>query len=256
MMHALRQILPTPVKAVLRPLYHGFFAFVRIGVRIFVALFLLVFGKRALLTLVHLVGNEIDTTVEIEGIRFDGSESRPAERAETLLTKEPDTIRWIDAYVKSGDIFYDVGANVGTFSLYAAMRAEAQVVAFEPMCTNYDILNKNLNLNALGGRAIAYNIAFHDETKFSKLEISGFLAGKSGHNFDDKGDKPSVFSQGMFGVSMDDFVFKFGQPFPNHIKIDVDGNEPKIIAGMKRILADERLKTLAIEMDLERRLPI
>src|SRR6516225_6500482 len=41
-------------------------------------------------------------------------------RARTLLAKEPETIEWIDSF-RAGDVFWDVGANVGLYSLYAAV---------------------------------------------------------------------------------------------------------------------------------------
>ena len=44
-----------------------------------------------------------------------------------------------------------------------------------------------------------------------------------------------------------------GQPCPNHVKIDVDGSEPQVIAGMKKTLADTRLKSIAIELDPKNR---
>ena len=43
-------------------------------------------------------------------------------RVESFFTKEPETIRWIDELMKPGDHFFDVGANVGVFTLYAALR--------------------------------------------------------------------------------------------------------------------------------------
>ena len=50
-------------------------------------------------------------------------------------------------------------------------------------------------------------------------------------------------------MSLDNFVYKYNNPCPNHIKIDVDGNEYKVINGMKRVLNDSNLKTLAIEIN-------
>ncbi len=49
-------------------------------------------------------------------------------------------------------------------------------------------------------------------------------------------------------VSLDDLTGRFGLPFPNHVKIDVDGIEDKIVAGASRTLEDPRLKTVLIEV--------
>ena len=53
----------------------------------------------------------------------------PEYRAKTLLTKEPETIEWIHTF-GSDDIMWDIGANVGVYSLYAALRGN-RVCSFE-----------------------------------------------------------------------------------------------------------------------------
>lgn len=42
-------------------------------------------------------------------------------KAETYFTKEPETIEWIDTF-NEGDIFFDIGANIGLYSIYAAKK--------------------------------------------------------------------------------------------------------------------------------------
>src|SRR5882724_5820112 len=63
-------------------------------------------------------------------------------RVDTLLEKEPETIEWIDSF-KEGEVFYDVGANIGLYSVYAAARRKSPVVAFEPDARNYALLVEN-----------------------------------------------------------------------------------------------------------------
>ena len=60
-----------------------------------------------------------------------------------------------------------------------------------------------------------------------------------------------TFKQGMIGYSIDDFLLAFAPPFPNHIKIDVDGIEPLIVGGAGKTLADPRLKSVSVEIDSE-----
>jgi hypothetical protein len=47
-------------------------------------------------------------------------------RAETLLTKEPETIEWIETFNEES-VFWDVGANIGVYSLYAAARLNTKL---------------------------------------------------------------------------------------------------------------------------------
>ena len=71
----------------------------------------------------------------------------PAMRARTLFTKEPETIAWLNSFAPN-DVFWDIGANVGVYSLYAALKGN-KVWAFEPAPGNYYILSRNIELNKL-----------------------------------------------------------------------------------------------------------
>ena len=247
-MNFLRRILPPKIKDFLRPILNGLKHVTSVTARLVLSLFRVLLGAKLFLAIFQYITKYSDLTFSINNIVFDGSEARPLQRAETILTKEPDTIHWISEYVGEDEVFYDIGANIGVFSLFAAKNKTCRVLAFEPMCTNYDLLNRNIYLNKLSDKIQAFNLAFDDQTRFSTLHLSAFLAGKSGHTFAPEENVVSAFEQGMFGMTIDTFVFDYNQPFPNHIKIDVDGNEPRIISGMKRTLADRRLKSIAVEL--------
>ena len=62
----------------------------------------------------------------------------------------------------------------------------------------------------------------------------------------------SSLKQAMIGYTIDDFISSFDVAFPNHIKIDVDGIENRIIAGAQNTLSDHRLKSLLVELDSAR----
>ncbi len=199
------------------------------------------------------MGNRLNLEVVNDGIVFDASFSTPASRAERLLTKEPDTLHWINENMDSGDVLYDIGSNIGVYSLYAALR-DVEVIAFEPESSTYAILNKNIYLNKLEDKIKALNVALYDEDCISYLNISNYQPGKSGHTFHDQVNpnlKPfsPVFKQCVIGLKMDTLLEQFALPFPNHIKIDVDGNEHKIIRKMGSILPDKRLKSIAVEIN-------
>ncbi len=252
-MNFLRRILPGPVKDLLRPIYHGAARVLSVTVRSCLRLLRRALGAQLFLAICHYLGLHADKTYEIVGLKFDAQEPRPLSRAITILTKEPDTIHWINEFVQPGDVFYDIGANIGVFSLYSAKKRGARVFAFEPMCSNYAILNKNIFLNDLSDQIRAFNIAFDSETRLSSLHLSGFVSGKAGHSFAPDTPFETVFKQGVFGITVDALIADFSQPFPTHIKIDVDGNEPRIVDGMQKTLSDPRLKSLAIELGPEER---
>jgi FkbM family methyltransferase len=173
-------------------------------------------------------------------------------RAATLTTKEPDTVNWINSFGPDA-VLYDVGANVGLYSLYAAM-AGARVMAFEPESQNYALLNRNIHLNGLQDRITALNIALGDSNRISHLYLSRFEAASALHNFDkavDYNKQPFVpaFKQGVIGARLDDLVEKYDLPRPTHIKIDVDGCERAVIDGATRSLQDRCVRSVLIELN-------
>jgi FkbM family methyltransferase len=180
----------------------------------------------------------------------------PLWRARTLLTKEPETIEWIDGFA-AGDTFWDVGANVGIYSLYAAINRTIRVLAFEPSAGNYFLLNRNIEINGLDGSIQAFCIAFADEKRTDALNMQSTELGGALSSFADPIDNfgrrfVPRFRQGMIGYAIDSFIEEFKPPFPNHLKIDVDGLEERIVAGAAATLADPRLKSLSIELDSAR----
>ena len=62
-------------------------------------------------------------------------------RAKTFSSKEPETLEWIESFNKKS-IFWDIGANIGLYSIYAAKYNNVQVYAFEPSVFNLEFLAK------------------------------------------------------------------------------------------------------------------
>jgi len=180
----------------------------------------------------------------------------PEWRARTLLTKEPETIEWINGF-KSNDILWDIGANVGSYSLYAALKG-LTVWSFEPSPSNYYLLSRNIEINKMDDRISALCLAFNNNTKLDSLymtmtELGGSMNSVS-EPIDWQGKQMSeFFKQATVGFSIDNFVEQFNLTIPNHIKIDVDGVEDKIIEGAAKTLANEKIKSLLIELDTERK---
>jgi FkbM family methyltransferase len=197
----------------------------------------------------------ISQKTEFGTINFFCPGMMPEYRARTLLTKEPETIEWINNFNDS-DVLWDIGANVGIYSLYAALR-KLTVVSFEPSPSNYYLLSRNIEINKMDDRISAICIAFNDTTRLDAFYmVNTHLGGAQssfGEAIDSRG-KPFTASlkQATIGFSIDDFVQQFNPPFPNHIKIDVDGNESKIIKGAKSTLSDTRVKSVLVELNRER----
>ncbi len=151
------------------------------------------------------------------------------------------------------------GANVGVYSLYAALLGRVKTLAFEPSAANYFVLNRNIRINHYADRISALCLAIGDCTRFSGLhmgpesEEAGGALNQFGEAFDHDGNPfKASFTQGMLGFSLDTLLSTFDFPFPTHIKIDVDGIEDKVIEGASETLADPRLRSILVELNVDR----
>ncbi len=174
-------------------------------------------------------------------------------RVDSLFEKEPITLEWISGF-SADDVLVDVGANVGMYTIWAAKTRAARVFAFEPESQNYALLNRNILLNGLENLVSAYCLAISDQAGLSQLHLSQFGAGGSCHSLGEQVDfrhqpmKPA-FSQGCVSAPLDELVASGVVPEPDHIKIDVDGFEPKVITGAKKIIEGGKLRSLLIEVN-------
>lgn len=198
-----------------------------------------------------------DLTIQLDLDSEEEGEVRNYElwRAGHYDSKEPDTLDWIDACFDAGDIVYDVGANIGQYSLYAArrLRGDVRILSFEPEALNFAKLNRNIVLNDLGGAITAYPIAISDETGLDTFFVKTFVSGASLHALGravTQGEVPFEAQnlQGTLAVSLDDLVGRFGLPAPTHIKVDVDGIEERIVSGASELLGNPALRTVLIEI--------
>jgi FkbM family methyltransferase len=169
--------------------------------------------------------------------------------------KEPDTLDWIDQHFKPGDTVFDIGANIGQYSLYAAKRLEGnvQILAFEPEALNFAKLNRNIVLNDMVEIIVPYPIAISNQTAVDTFYSKTFAVGASLHALGreiTQGEKEFTPQnrQGTISSSLDDLTTRFGLPVPNHIKVDVDGIEDLIVEGAVELFTNPELRTFLIEV--------
>jgi len=204
----------------------------------------------------HKISNQIGNTIETDGIIFYCPNPTSLKRFKVYRRREKDIFFWMDNFIGENEIFFDIGACIGEMSLYAAIKKNAEVYAFEPSSLNYSILYQNIYLNNLDKKISALNIALTDRNHISSLIYNKerFIAGKSNHHFSEinssfENSKKAEFRQTAIGYSLDTLVKNFSLPRPNHIKIDVDGNDHNVILGSEEILSSVELKTIACEFN-------
>lgn len=177
-------------------------------------------------------------------------------RAKTLLQKEPETIAWLNSFEPHA-IFWDVGANVGVYSLYAATRHRGlKVYAFEPSIENTYLLNRNISENGLSQQITAVPVALSNANgpnlfRHQKVQFGGAL-NSFGVDYSHDG-KPAKFTNSytVFGFRADDVGRILGIGNPNYLKVDVDGIEHLIAEGAREILSSPALHSVLIELNSE-----
>ena len=172
-------------------------------------------------------------------------------RVNTFSTKEPETLNWIDTFAKQ-NVFWDIGANIGLYSCYAARRANSKVYAFEPSVFNLELLAKNIYINSLSDKITIIPFPLIDNIKETEFNMSSIEWGGAtstfGENYKHDGSiLEKKFRYKMVGLSMNDCVNCLKIEQPDYIKIDVDGVEHLILKGGNQIL--KKTKSLLVEVD-------
>jgi FkbM family methyltransferase len=167
-------------------------------------------------------------------------------RAMTVLTKQPATIEWIDSF-QPGSVFWDIGASVGVFSVYAALATDTRVVAFEPAAVNYYLLSANCEANKLHDRVDCLLVGVGRQRSIARLEVSQFRPARS-FSFRGKRDQPYESRQAAVVLSIDELVEEYGVPCPNYIKIDAPGASEDIIAGATRTFRRPEVRQIHLEV--------
>jgi FkbM family methyltransferase len=198
--------------------------------------------------------NEIESlSYHNKEIKFYTPTKKTAGRVKKIFRKEPITITWMDN-MKPGEIVIDIGANVGMYSLMSSVSRGTKVYAFEPEASNYNILCQNIRLNNVGDRVTAYCAGNLDYDGFSVLNIAqdrDVGPGGSCHTVEeeknfDLTNMRVAFKQGINTVMLDTFC-KQMNIIPDHIKMDVDGLEHRVING--GVESIQKAKTVIIELN-------
>ena len=161
-------------------------------------------------------------------------------RVTTFATKEPETLAWIDR-LPEDCVLWDIGANVGLYTVYAALRRKCHVVAFEPSVFNLELLTRNLHLNGLHQQVTLLPLALSDKMGSNLLRMTSTEWGGALSTFGadvgwDGQSIQEVFAFSTYGLSMDQAVEVLGMPAPHFIKMDVDGIEHYLLRGGSRVL--------------------
>jgi FkbM family methyltransferase len=157
--------------------------------------------------------------------------------------------KFVKQFLKPGDTFIDIGANIGLFTVYASKLVEQQgkVFAFEPNPRTFERLKSNIQLNA------SNNVELYQKGVSDSSGQLQFIISKDGYDAWDSFGRPSAGEDfetiSVPVISLNEFLAREqvnGQKV-SLIKIDVEGWEEHVISGGEGYLKSDSAPTLLIE---------
>lgn len=203
----------------------------------------------------------VDKPLRISGTKLRFTAESWLELRRSQNVSETWTADWVRGLPK-GAVLWDVGANIGVFTLLAAENPNVgKVVAIEPAFFNYNAILRNTLLNRMTGKVIALPVGLGAATGALAFNLQNLKSGGSMHSFEqifafkDRSVDPAAIYAALC-YRLDDLVMLPGLPYPTHIKIDIDGHEASVLEGGDAVLRDPRVRGLQIEvMDNDPALP-
>jgi FkbM family methyltransferase len=144
-------------------------------------------------------------------------------------------------FLRPGDIFFDVGANVGSYTLLAAGVCKAKSTAIEPVQLTFNILHQNIVLNNLQNNVQLLNSGAG--------AVLGTLAFSSAEDTTNHvlADNEITDNASIIPIITIDSLLIDGSPAL--IKIDVEGYESEVLKGMSETLTAPLLKAIIMELN-------
>jgi FkbM family methyltransferase len=201
---------------------------------------------------------EVEIRADGKTYRFRCDGARDLRRCMSALVKEAGTRAWIVSEVKPGEVFYDIGANIGLYTIMAAQQvgSEGRVYAFEPHGANFARLVDNIAANDLALTVSPCSFALNDRSGLIPFNYISLMIGSSNSQLGSLRDgeeqefRPEL-SEPKAAMALDDLIAGHDFRPPHHVKLDVDGNELLVLRGMARTLQrPDKPRSIQIEMNL------
>lgn len=167
--------------------------------------------------------------------------------AESELMGERPVLKDFLDNIAEGDIVYDIGANVGTYTCFAAaLTKDKETVAFEPVKSNRQRLRDNLSVNDRGARI--EGLALSDTV--DKVALSGDETQGAGNMaIQTNTDKANVHTASS---TIDILTADGDLPSPDIIKLDVEGHEMRVLEGAEQTLESDSCRVIYCEVHPQR----
>ncbi len=182
-----------------------------------------------------------EATATIDGVVFELDLRESLHRAVYLDLFSLELRRAVLPLLRPEDLFVDVGANFGFWALLAARRG-CRVVAVEPVSDTRARLAANVARNGLAERVEIVAEALSDSAGTLMIAVPD---GESGQASAHPGDVVAAATFSVPARTLDELL---GDRTVRFLKIDVEGHEPAVLHGARRVLASGQIQYVLIEL--------
>ena len=182
-----------------------------------------------------------DTTISFSAPTYDiVRRTRQRHRIENIILA--DLVREL----RDDDVFYDVGANTGLYTLFAAKNCpQGTVVAFEPYPPNSDLLRRDVSRNGLEN-VLVRELALSDSD--GTITFDQPASEDVGYGSSSIAPEASEHTVQVPTARGDELVGSGDVPAPTVIKIDVEGSEPLVVDGLRETLQRDDCRIVYCEV--------
>ncbi|MDR3653778.1 MAG: FkbM family methyltransferase [Paludibacter sp.] len=156
-------------------------------------------------------------------------------------------ISFIKKFLKRGDIFFDIGANIGLFSLHASpiLGANGHIYSFEPTPETFTRLTRNIELNSFSNVTLE-NKGLSNKNEFLQFHVAtnGFDAWNSFAIINELGNSDTIKVE---VTTLDNYIDTQNISNINLIKLDVEGWELNVLKGAVSLLSSSNSPVLLVE---------
>lgn len=142
-------------------------------------------------------------------------------------------------FLRSEDLFLDIGANIGSYTILAASEVGAKTISYEPIPTTFKILEKNIQINKVNNIVELKNKGVGSQNNIIRFTST----------FDTINHVAQINDLDTVDVSVVSIDSEVDIATPCLIKIDVEGFETEVINGMSKTLKNKNVKALIIELN-------
>lgn len=143
-------------------------------------------------------------------------------------------------FLRKKDLFIDIGANIGSYTVLSASHVEADTISIEPVPSTFSNLINNISINQIQEKVKALNIALGSQKGTIAFTSTYDTINHVAIDF----DKDTII---VNIVTLDEILI--GQKIPTLLKIDVEGFETEVINGAKKTINEHELKAIIIELN-------